>query len=434
MTRLLWLILALPALVAPGAAAQQRTLTLREAIDLAAQVNPEVVRAGGGIRSAGAGVLEAKGSFFPSLTATSSGNTTFSEGPQRIDAATGQVISGNITTKSVGFGLNAGLDLFTGFRRGAALRAANATRDGAQATYTVQAAQSALQTSRQFFEALSQAELIRVREESLQREEEKLRIAAGRLATRATTISDSLNAVVSLADARLQLLTQQSLLAAAEANLARFVGLDGRVAARDDPTLHPTDTPVDTTAIYDLARRSAPAVLEAEAAVRTSQAQLSASKASYWPTLSLNASTNYSASDRTSYELFNTRSVGFSVSWPLFNRFTRERQVVAARITHETNVARAEDARRQVLAQVAAQIAALRTAQERISVTRLAVDAARANVRVQVERYQLGSISIEDLGNAQAALNRAEEQAVIARFDFLRARAEIEAILGQPLP
>jgi outer membrane protein TolC len=56
-----------------------------------------------------------------------------------------------------------------------------------------------------------------------------------------------------------------------------------------------------------------------------------------------------------------------------------------------------------------------------------------ASVNVQLERYRLGSITINDLGIAQDQLNLTEEQAVTARFDYLRAKAQIEATIGRPL-
>jgi outer membrane protein len=54
-------------------------------------------------------------------------------------------------------------------------------------------------------------------------------------------------------------------------------------------------------------------------------------------------------------------------------------------------------------------------------------------VRVQTERYRLGSIGIVELNAAQDALSRAETDAVSARFEYLRAKAQIEAILGRTL-
>jgi outer membrane protein TolC len=84
-------------------------------------------------------------------------------------------------------------------------------------------------------------------------------------------------------------------------------------------------------------------------------------------------------------------------------------------------------------ANLTTQLAALQAAQERIQLTSASVEAARANARVQTERYRLGSIGIVELNASQDALSRAEEEFVSARFDYLRAKAQIEAILGRQL-
>ncbi len=413
--------------------AQQRQVTLEEAIRLAREKDPQVISATGSVRTADANVLQMKGAFLPSLSASAGRGTSFSEGPSRVDPVTGQVISGDITSGTANFGLNSSLDLFTGFRRNAQLRDARASVDQQEANLRNQLAQSALRVSIDFFDALSNLELIRAREASLLREQEKLRIAEARLATRGTTISDSLQAVVSLAEARLNLLNQQARLATAEANLARAIGAEGRVTATSDPALFVLGPMPDAAALHAEAVERAPTVLATQAAVTAARARVQTSKAAYWPSLSLNASTSWSGSNRSNYDLFGSRSLSLGVSWQIFNRFGRETQVAQAQVALETAEAQAADARRQVSAQLTTQLANLEAARERITVTELKVRAATANVNVQRERYRLGSVSINDLGIAQDQLNQTEEQAVTARFDYLRAKAQIEATIGRPL-
>lgn len=413
--------------------AQQRQVTLEEAIRLAREKDPAVIQATGSVRTANAGVLVAKGAFLPSLSASASGSNSFSEGQSRVDPVTGEVISGSSSSRGLSFGASTGIELFAGFRRTADLRSANASARQQQAVLNNQIAQSGLRVSIDFYDALSNIELIRAREASLLREEEKLRIAQARLATRGTTISDSLQAVVSLAEARLNLLNQQARLATAEANLARAIGVDGRVTATADPTLFVLGPVPDAAVLQAEAVERAPQVMSTEAAVQAARARVQAAKSTYFPSLNLNANTSWGGNDRNDYTLLNNRSLTLGVSWQIFNRFGRENQVAQAQVNLESAEAQAADARRQVAAQLTAQLANLTAARERIAVTELKVSAATANVNVQRERYRLGSVSINDLGIAQDQLNQTEEQAVTARFDYLRAKAQIEATIGRPL-
>jgi len=48
-------------------------------------------------------------------------------------------------------------------------------------------------------------------------------------------------------------------------------------------------------------------------------------------------------------------------------------------------------------------------------------------------RYQQGVATIVDLFTAQTALDQARVDAVNARFDYLRAKAQLEALVGHQL-
>jgi outer membrane protein len=413
--------------------AQQRAVTLTEALQLAERNAPNVVQAQGGVRSAGAGMRAAWGEFLPNLISSANYGTSFSAGPSRTDPITGEVISGNTSSSSLSLGGSASLNLFTGFRRGADLSAARAGRTEADASLAFERAQSALGTTSQFLLALQSADLVRVRLEAIRRSEEKLAIANAKLPTRAATIADSLQAVVDVTRARIQLLSEERNLTEAEASLARLIGMDGRVSAVSDSSLFRVALIADTVALMAEAMDRSPSVLRAEARVRSARASLSIVRSTYLPTVTLSGNTSFSGSDRNSYTLFNSRGVNLGLSWQLFNGFGRERDVVQRQAALDAATSTAADARRQIGAALTTQLSGLRTAEQRMTLTAQSLEAARASARVQTERYRLGSIGIVELNAAQDALSNAESEAVAARFDYLRAKAQIEAILGRTL-
>ena len=130
------------------------------------------------------------------------------------------------------------MDLFTGFRRGAELQAAKAGQAEADASLVDTRFQQALATTNEFFDALSAAQLVGVREASVRRAEEQLKVSVSKLHAGSATRSDSLRSLVTLGSARLDLIQSQTDLATAEANLARQVGEVGRVRAADDSSFH----------------------------------------------------------------------------------------------------------------------------------------------------------------------------------------------------
>ena len=84
-------------------------------------------------------------------------------------------------------------------------------------------------------------------------------------------------------------------------------------------------------------------------------------------------------------------------------------------------------------AELTAQLAALAAARTTIEITQTSVAAAREDLRVQQERYRLGASTIVDVLTSQEALNQAEVDVVVARFDYLRAKAQLEALIGRTL-
>jgi outer membrane protein len=328
-------------------------------------------------------------------------------------------------------GLSSDVDLFTGFRRGGDIKAANAREEGAGASVDESIARSALETSGDFFSALASRELVEARKRSVARAEQQLAIAVAKLMTRSANVADSLRAVVQLGEARLNLASEEAALARAEASLARRIGFRGRVAALEDSSLIVPGAPLDTAAIMAEAMTRAPSVRRTEASVRGAEGSLSSAKSSYWPQLRLSG--NYSYAGRRTDSLYNQRNITLGLTWPLFNRFQREQQVSQRQTELDTEIARAEDAKRVISADLTTQFAALDAARERIALTQLSVQAAQADVTVALERYRLGSINITELNAAEGGLTRAEEAAVNARFEYLRAKAQIEAILGRRL-
>ena len=412
------------------AAAQKPRLTLEEAIARANRVQPSVISAGGSVRNAQARQRSASGAFLPNLTLSGSRGDNFSQG-SLIDPGTGQLTTS--ATQSVGATLSSNVDLFAGFRRTGEKRAASANRDAAEASFQNAQFQQQLTTTNTFFDVLAAEQLMRVREASVRRAEEQLKVAVAKLQAGRGIRPDSLRSLVTLGNAQLQLVNAQTALATAEANLGRLVGEDGPVGAADDSTHYRLMPTVDTGALRAEALANAPAVKSAEASAASAHAGITIAKAAYYPTLNLSGSASYNGSSRNDYKLLQSRSLTFGVNWPIFNRFQREQSIVSSQVTAEVADASAAESRRQVLASLIAAVAALDAARLRIGISQTSVQAGQEDLRVQQERYRLGAATIVDVLTSQEALNQAEVDAVTARFDYVRARAQIAALIGRTL-
>jgi outer membrane protein len=375
------------------------------------------------------------GSWLPSLNATGSTGYLYSEGQGRVDPVTGQFLPGNTENTSLNAGVTTNWEIFSGFRRTADKRAAVAQQGAAEAGLANAEWQQRFTTTNQFFTALAARQILGVREAAVRRAEEQLKAAVSRLRGGTATRSDSLRSVVTLGNAQIALTNAEADLATAEAQLGRLVGYAGRVRAADDSTYYRMLAGVDTAQLFASARASAPQVLSTQASLEQARAQLGSVKSTYWPQLNLNGSWTYNGSSRTDprFELFGQRQVSAQLSWPIFNKFVRERNVDNQRAQVSIAEANASEAERQVQAQVISQLAVLHAAERRIEVAQQSLAASREDIRVVGERYRLGVATLVDLLVSQEGLTQAELDAVNARLDYLRTRAQLEATLGRAL-
>lgn len=426
------LLMGLAAL-APRLSAQERMVTLTDAIRLSERVQPLVVRARSDLETAAAQRRSAWGAYLPTVTATSSASSFFSEGTSRIDPVTGQLLSGNSANRSLSTSLSASLDLFTGFRRGAEGRAARASQAAAEASFVDARFQQALATTNQFLDALAAGQLVRVRESSVRRAEEQLKTSINKLRAGSATRSDSLRSLVTLGNARLELIRSRTDLATAEAGLARLIGATGRVKAADDSAFYQVMAAPDTAALRAEAEAKSPRIQSASAVAEAARAGLKASRSAYWPSLSLSANTAWNASRSNDYDLFNQRQLSLGLRWNLFDRFDRELAIAQRLASADVADATAADEQRAVAAELTARLAELDAARLQIDITLTSVVAAEEDLRVQQERYRLGASTIVDVLTSQEALNQAEVDVVVARFDYLRAKASLEALIGRTL-
>jgi outer membrane protein len=429
-----WGIQFLAVLAAAPLAAQQPQqpvqleVTLNEAVQRALQVQPGMVQARGDQRNAGAQTRSAFGAYLPTL---STGVSAARSNVGRIDVTTGQPVPPEYSYTG---SLNVSLEVFDGFRRLANLKSAGANRDAAEAGVVNQRFQVTLATKQVFYDALAREELVRVADAQVRRAQQQLQISVEKLRAGSATRSDSLRSRVEYGNARIALLQAQAALATAQANLGRQIGVDVPVRAVPDTVLPP---PPDTAALRQVALGNAPAVEQAEAQARAARAQVWSSRAQYWPSLTVSYSNNRQGIGSPNLPLFNTYPETFSwrfgFNWTLFNGFTREANQVSASASRDLAEARAADARRQVNALLTQQMFALATSVEQIAIARDNLAAATEDLRVQNERYRVGAATILDLLTSQTALTQAEVNVVQTRFNYLIARAQVEAVVGRQL-
>jgi outer membrane protein TolC len=411
-----------------AASGQEPTVTLDQAIELALRHNPTMTQRVGAVRTSESAERTSLGAFLPSLSLSSGASLSSSD---RFDANTQTTVRGS--NESFSAGLSTSMDVFTGGRRGAQLQVSRANTAAAEASLVEQRFAVALQAKQAYFNVLRGEETVRISQARVERGEQGLRAAEVRLSAGSATRSDSLRAQLELTQARQALLQAQHQRRSAAYVLGALVGVRGPVAAEPLASLDPAPLAMSEEQLRQLALESSPAVISSESSMRASEASLQASRAQYLPTLRASGGYDWSNQDAAFNGGRTSWSTRLSLSYPLFNNFSREDANERAEVNLSNARVVLADAQRQALAQVQQAIDAVNLAGEQIALTQEAQRVAAEDLRVQETRYGLSATTILELITSQIALVEAELNQINARYDYQVALAELEALIGREL-
>ncbi len=416
-------------LVASPVAAQDTlsvspVVTLAEALERSARLDPDYVGALGTVESAEWGRRAARLAFILPSVSVGVDMTKYSSG--FFNLGTGELQSTSVTARA-----DARYELFS-LRKLAELSRAGAALDAANADETRARFAAALLTEQEYYAVLAGHELLASAEQQVRRAEEGLKVARARVASGAVVQSDSLQLLLDLTRARVELLRQRAALEVAQLNLGRRVGSDRPVDAAPIDTAPPPALPIDDAAAVSLALEQGPDYRVARADERAADAVLRAQRSDYFPTVNLSgAHQRFDSKFFPSARAVSSVTLGFS--WPLWSSGQREVAVAEART--RSNVARAirADLERGARADITEALAAYRTARASVDLSQTALVVAQENYRVQQSRYRAGAATILDLRDAQVDLAQAEADLVQARYGTRLALAGLEAMLGRRL-
>ena len=424
-------------MVRDSVSAGTRPVTLAEAIALARQNSPQSIAARGSIQAGKAELRSAYGAFLPSISASfGAGRQFVSSGSlTRVNSAGEKVtIAGNQWNYSNSLGLSAQLFNAANIPN---VRAAKADVTAATQGAVTQSFTIALNVEQQFYASLSALESEDAARTQLAQARQQLDFSRRRVVAGAATASDSLTAVVLVANAHLALRTAQNARRDANAVLTRLTGSTVPLsAALNDPDVMARDTvEIDSAAVVRQAEAS-PNIAQATALLAAAEQRRKAARASYFPTV--NANYSRGGNGTGPYGLGSnpfpySGQLNLSLSIPIFNGFVREGQIANATINQANAAATLRDAHLAAQQLSVQYIDALRLGQEQVRVQTASIAAAQENLRVVQTRYNLGLSTIVDLLTAQTTLNQAQSNLIAARNSVRLATAQIEALIGQPL-
>jgi outer membrane protein TolC len=412
----------------PAGTAAQQTITLDEAIQRALVRSPAIAQQQQSVDNAYLTQKTSWASFLPTLSASGSGSL---RSANVLNTVTGRIESGSSDSYSAG--LSASWSVFEGGRRFNEYDAAKSDVRAAEARYANQRFQVTLQTQTFFFNALRALDLLEVARERVTQAEQNMQIVRRRTQLGEATVSDSLRARLDVVNANQAVLLGETALRAARYALGRQIGVAGAVEPDRPGSLDPSELALSDSEIMTLAESASPSVTAATEASDAARANVSAARTAYFP--SLRFSSGYGWNNQVaSLSGGNTSwNMSLSMSYPIFNGFQRETSIDRAQYVQRVTSLQEDDARLAAREQADAALQNLRTSEQAILIAQDAAFVASEDLRVVRARYEVGAATILDVLVSQNAVTQADVDVVTARYDYILARAELEAILGREL-
>lgn len=461
-------------------------LSLADAIALAKRSNPALQTSTNARRTAAAVVRAANGAFLPSVNSSFStgyreGRQTFFQG-QAFGSTNDQLSTDVSGSASLNISMSALNDR----------RAARASQEATESDIAAAEQNVRNNVTTQYLTALQAQASANLQDSLVATTAVQLQLAQARLQVGSGTLLDVQQAEVANGQQRVAALRQRNQAQIEIVRLYQQIGVEPVAGTTLDTNLPATPT-IDMASLMDMARKSNPQLEAFRARQEVAVRQSASARATYYPSLSLNASVSgftnrytntgllidqgkastisqknscirseevraalglsnilstcnsiaFSADQEASirdaqgkYPFAFTRnpySLSAQLSLPIFNGFRREQQIEQAAVQRKNaeNDVRAQEIR--VSADVTAAFLSLTTAQQTVTLQEQNVRTARTALSLAQERYRVGLASIVDLQTARGNFERAETDRITAVYDVQRAFTTLEAAVGRPL-
>jgi outer membrane protein TolC len=446
---------ALLALAATEASAQ--ALTAEGAVRLALQNNAQVIGAEAGVLEARGGLYGAFSGILPRFSADLSRSGQWTDDRVGNAAFGGIVFPPRTTFADESYATQPSLSGSWSLLNLSSITGWNAARSGLRAArQSRQAARNdvALGARRQFYEVVRTIRLAEVSSGALRLARDDERRVRALFEVGSVSRSDLLTAQVRTSQSELDSLLAHNAVTVQRIALANLLGVRESELGEVDTVLSAAPVEVDEGRLVEEAARSRPELLAAEADVAAARSSLNAARFARLPYVTVSGSASFNSRSAARFEQPLTDTVGFeipgtrsesntrseterslgariSVSWDFFDGLATDGRIASAR----GRLMRAQETRdalrRNLESEVRQAVLAYREALERDRLARRTLESATENLKLNQEKYNVGSATILELIDAQVQLQRAQSDVVSALAAIRVAEAQLNRVRGR---
>ncbi len=418
----------------------ERPLSLAEAVDLALQRNPAILRSKKDIEATQGIILQTRAIAIPKVRFTGDfsamQDTDVDKPPMPIPGFTFG------TDKSWATQIKVVQSIYEGGRIASAFRVSKLSREQSLLNFQTTVAGTVLDVQTAYYDVLLNARQINVREASLELLNRELADTTRRFEAGTVPRFNVLRAEVEVANARPKLIRARNAFRISKNNLVNLLGFDLPESASEDIPLNLTDpleaVPYNVDLAHSLAvareRRTELEALRKARALR--HEDVINARAGYRP--GFQAFAGYDAHS----SLFGpdlTDDVhgwiaGVQLSWDIFDGQRTRGKVKETTALYERAEIEIEEAARNIELEVRKAFSSFVEARELLESQAKVVEQGEEALRLATARSQAGSGTQLDVLSAQTALTEARTTQIEALHDYALSRARLERAIGVNLP
>lgn len=403
---------------------QEKKWTLSECIDYAVTHNIEVKQSDNQIQNLKVEKNTLRNSFLPNLNAGASQNFTFGRSLNQNNTYE----DSNIQNSS--FSVTTEIPIFAGFKRTASIAQNRFDLLAAEANRELIENNLSLNVAGAYFQILLNKEIYRIALEQIQLTKEQeactqLLIENGKAAE-----SQLYDVRAQLADDELTATEAKNSLRLAFLELAQLMELKGHERFDIDSLGREISVPdmLSPVNIYQYAVTCMPQIRQAYYTLQSKTKGIRIAKSGYYPTLSFAAgiNTNYYDNGSGLGETFRRqlnnnmqKSLCFTISIPLFDRFSTRNQVRTARIDEDNARLSLENEKKQLYKNIEQAYTDAISAFEKYRSTTKAVAANQEAHRYAMEKYAAGKSTVFEYNEVKMKLANALSQQSQAKYTYL---------------
>lgn len=286
----------------------------------------------------------------------------------------------------------------------------------------------------QFYTVLLNRELIKVQEESVKLLQDQLKDQQNRFEAGTVPRFNVLQAEVQLANQQPQLIAARNNYLISEYQLAKTLGIDpgpqGQTTYNAVGELRVYERPLGLRNAIQMAIEHRPFLKVQRLSILIQKEQVKVALAGYKPTLSANGGYEVRNNATTSHldQTIDGWFFGINGQWNIFDGLETYGKVKAARASLESSKVNYDDSVHQVELEVQQAYANVQTARETIRSQAKVVEQALEAVRLATERLAAGAGTQLDVLNAQVQLTTARSTELQARANYNTALAEFDRV------